>query len=219
VRSDTSAAREAAPARVTARRAATRERLLAAAHTVFAERGLAGASIEDICDAAGFTRGAFYSNFATKDDLYLALLRREEQLLLSRLADAMAEDLAVPPGRDEIEILLERLLAAHPIDRQWFLMHAEFWLHAVRTPSAAAELNRANDQFYAELGALLETVLAKVGRRLTVEPRDAIVALFAVAEVSVRETLLRGANLLEGLAPARRTLPRIVRALSVEVSD
>ena len=48
---------------VTARRAATRERLIDAAIDVFAEKGVLGASVEEICEDAGFTRGAFYSNF------------------------------------------------------------------------------------------------------------------------------------------------------------
>jgi AcrR family transcriptional regulator len=55
--------------RISARRQATRERVLEAAGEVFAERGFHGASVEDICERAGFTRGAFYSNFSSKDDL------------------------------------------------------------------------------------------------------------------------------------------------------
>ena len=64
------------PMPVTARRAQTQERLMAAAGRVFAERGIIGASVEEICEAAGFTRGAFYSNFADKDALVLALIRQ-----------------------------------------------------------------------------------------------------------------------------------------------
>ena len=48
---------------------------MAAATSVFADRGIIGASVEEICEAAGFTRGAFYSNFADKDALVLALIR------------------------------------------------------------------------------------------------------------------------------------------------
>ena len=64
-----------APTRVSARRAQTRERLMAAALTTFAARGIAGASVEEICEVADFTRGAFYSNFADKEQLFSALLR------------------------------------------------------------------------------------------------------------------------------------------------
>ncbi|MCM3695598.1 TetR/AcrR family transcriptional regulator [Microbacterium oleivorans] len=54
----------------------TRARLLEAAHEVFAEVGLDAASVEAICERAGFTRGAFYSNFESKDELFLALIRQ-----------------------------------------------------------------------------------------------------------------------------------------------
>ena len=52
----------------------TREKLFEAAARVFEERGIGAASIETIAAAAGFTRGAFYSNFASKDDLIVAML-------------------------------------------------------------------------------------------------------------------------------------------------
>ena len=64
------------------RREQTRARLLDAAHEVFAEVGMDAASVEMICERAGFTRGAFYSNFATKDDLCVEIMRHvaEEQV-------------------------------------------------------------------------------------------------------------------------------------------
>lgn len=52
----------------------TREKLFEAAAEVFEERGIGAASIETIAAAAGFTRGAFYSNFDSKDDLIVAML-------------------------------------------------------------------------------------------------------------------------------------------------
>jgi AcrR family transcriptional regulator len=55
-------------------KAATRERLLAAASEVFAERGVTGAAVEQIAERAGYSRGAFYGNFAGKEDLVAALL-------------------------------------------------------------------------------------------------------------------------------------------------
>ena len=57
----------------TKRRPETRRRLLDAALAVFAEKGFNGARIEDVCAAAGYTRGAFYSNVATKEELFFAL--------------------------------------------------------------------------------------------------------------------------------------------------
>ncbi len=76
---------------LSARRLATRTRLLDAAQRVFVERGIFAATVEEICDAAGFTRGAFYSNFADKEALIEAVLLRESDSILqvlTRLADS-----------------------------------------------------------------------------------------------------------------------------------
>jgi AcrR family transcriptional regulator len=56
------------------KQAETRERLLEAAEKVFLRRGLQGSSVEEIAAEAGFTRGAFYSNFNSKDELFVELL-------------------------------------------------------------------------------------------------------------------------------------------------
>src|ERR1700712_894698 len=64
--------RNSAP-RVSKRRAETRDKLLAAAADVFAERGFGRATVEEVCERAGFSRGAFYSNFDSLDELFFAL--------------------------------------------------------------------------------------------------------------------------------------------------
>ena len=56
------------------RRRQTRDHLLDAAAQVLAERGFHGASLDEVAAAAGFTKGAVYSNFKNKEDLFLALL-------------------------------------------------------------------------------------------------------------------------------------------------
>ena len=68
-----------------ARREATRQRVLDAAREVFAERGVIGGTVEDICERAGFTRGAFYSNFVDKDDVLRALIAREHARLIAQV--------------------------------------------------------------------------------------------------------------------------------------
>lgn len=65
----------------------TRTRLLDAAHAVFGETGLDAASVEAVCERAGFTRGAFYSNFESKDELFLALVQRSSTEKLDIVAD------------------------------------------------------------------------------------------------------------------------------------
>src|SRR6478609_130002 len=79
------------------RREATRQKLLDAAALVFAEVGLDAASVEAICERAGFTRGAFYSNFETKDELMLALTER----VAGEKIEEVAERVAVLQARGE----------------------------------------------------------------------------------------------------------------------
>ncbi|MGB3283855.1 TetR family transcriptional regulator, partial [Mycolicibacter algericus] len=57
----------------------TRNLLLDAAEQVFARRGFDGAALEDIADAAGYTRGAIYSHFGSKAELFLAVIERQRQ--------------------------------------------------------------------------------------------------------------------------------------------
>ena len=72
----------------------TRERLLEAGERVFLRRGLQGSSVEEIAAEAGYTRGAFYSNFKSKDELFVELLQdrvyRGYRKILEELPDAAA---------------------------------------------------------------------------------------------------------------------------------
>src|SRR6202011_6165268 len=56
------------------KQAHTRECLMHSAARVFARRGLQQASIDEVADDAGFTKGAFYANFKSKEELFLAML-------------------------------------------------------------------------------------------------------------------------------------------------
>src|ERR1700752_4485412 len=76
------------------RRELTRTALVEAAAEVFARRGFEGASLEEIAEVAGFTRGAIYSNFGSKDELMLAVVERYNQNLVDAFSQSLAE------GRD-----------------------------------------------------------------------------------------------------------------------
>ena len=76
---------------LTPRREATVGRLVDAAIRQFAATGIDGTSVEQLCEAAGFSRGAFYSNFQSKDDLCMAVIEQHRDAILSGLTDAVAE--------------------------------------------------------------------------------------------------------------------------------
>ncbi|MEU3986052.1 TetR/AcrR family transcriptional regulator [Streptomyces sp. NPDC026672] len=122
--------------RVTRRRVHTRARLLDAAFTVFAAKGFGRVSIEEVCEAAGFSRGAFYSNFATLDELFFALYRQRADLIAEQVTQALAldgDDLDVPATVERVtEILL--------LDVDWLLVKTDFLVHAARDPDVARAL-------------------------------------------------------------------------------
>src|SRR3984893_18872245 len=68
----------------------TRDKLFEAAARVFEDQGIGGASIEAIALAAGFTRGAFYSNFASKDEMIIAMLEDHVEQSIRRMHELLA---------------------------------------------------------------------------------------------------------------------------------
>ncbi|MGT2477273.1 TetR/AcrR family transcriptional regulator [Paraburkholderia terrae] len=71
------------------RKEQTRQHLLEAAREMFVQKGLAATSVEDIAEAAGYTRGAFYSNFGDKRELLIELLRRDDDRAREKLHEIM----------------------------------------------------------------------------------------------------------------------------------
>lgn len=129
------AAQRPAP-RVTRRRVRTRANLLDAAFAVFAAKGFGRVSIEEVCEAAGYSRGAFYSNFDSLDELFFALYRQRADLIADQVSGALAQDgpdLDVPTAVDRVtEVLL--------LDLDWLLVKTDFLVHAARQPAVAATL-------------------------------------------------------------------------------
>ena len=122
--------------RVTRRRAETRARLLDAAFGVFAAKGFGRVSIEEVCEAAGYSRGAFYSNFATLDELFFALYQERADLIAAQVADALAED---GPGLD-VPAAVDRVTEVLLLDVDWLLVKTDFLVHAARDPEVARVL-------------------------------------------------------------------------------
>lgn len=182
---------------VSARRAQTRDRLIEAALTVFAERGVGGASVEEICDTAGFTRGAFYSNFESKDDLCLAVLERQtdEDMGAARRAIASVAPVADGPARDTDALIAEAIavfLSAQRADRRWVLASSELRLYAAREASlreAYLSLTRRTGDLFSELVA---EAAAGLGYELAVSGRDAVSVLHAVFEHGAIDALIQG---------------------------
>jgi len=115
-------------------RSEVRERILAAAMRTFASEGFAGATIDMIADAAGFTKGAVYSNFGSKDDLFFALLDAQ---VTARAA--LIEQAGVSEGQESAPAAVGKALmqAVHE-NTDYQLLFIEYWLRAARDPQIRA---------------------------------------------------------------------------------
>jgi AcrR family transcriptional regulator len=173
----------------TRRRAETRSRLLAAAAAVFTERGFGATSVEQVCEAAGFTRGAFYSNFATLDELLLALVAQRHGEVVAGLTAAL-ERLTGPTPVQDLTDVVDDLLAAHLADRRWQVLQTELALHALRTPSVAEQVVEQRADLRARVGALIARAAERAGRRLTVPADELARAVLALVEGARFQTYL-----------------------------
>jgi AcrR family transcriptional regulator len=129
------------------RTAATRRKLLAAALRVFARDGFEAARLEDIAAEAGHTRGAFYANFETKEDLFFALLEKHASERLLRLH----RRLELGDGVVDRMRILRAFYLERATDRTSMLLTLEFKLFALRHPKMRARLASAHRRIRAGL--------------------------------------------------------------------
>ena len=162
-------------ATMTPRRAATRARLLDAARDVIAERGAGGATVEGIAERAGFTRGAFYSNYASLDELIVDVIRDVGETRLAevraaaaefakhRVADELTIESALEGGvRDFVHLLQPPM---HEV-----LLQAELRLYALRHDGARSGYVAAVRETMTRVYEILETLFADLQVQIRATP-------------------------------------------------
>ena len=155
----------------------TTRRLFDAAAEVFVTKGIGAASVADICDAAGLTRGAFYSNFASKDELVLALLEFQAE---SNIRDTQA-------ALDQAETPYDFFATMDPNVRQpsdpvsgKSVLFVELLLHAHRNPDYRERLVARQQASRANVKGLLQQIADDVGRDIPGGIDDAVDMLTAL---------------------------------------
>lgn len=173
------------------RRQVTREQLMDAALKLFAERGIMAASAVQISAEAGYTRGAFHFNFASKDELALAVLERESKRYLDALEASArrikADDRGVGAS---VQDALAVLQAALPGERASLLLRLEARLYAARVPAFRAELLKVEARMRDEVGRIMAATLAALGLELTVSQSRAVNLVFLTYEQESLAALL-----------------------------
>ena len=142
----------------------TRARLIQSAEKIFARDGFEAAKLEEIAADAGYTRGAFYANFDSKEDLFFALLEKE---ISSRIAALAREMDSVREPEAKLKAMREFFLSK-TLDRRWCLLALEFKLFAVRHPEVRRRLAAMHRRFVGPRVGFLEEVMKALGRELPV---------------------------------------------------
>ncbi|HZZ10590.1 MAG TPA: TetR/AcrR family transcriptional regulator [Paraburkholderia sp.] len=137
----------------------THQRLLDAAQAIFMKKGFVASSVEDVAAAAGYTRGAFYSNFRSKNELLLELLRRDHETMQAGL-HAIFENAA---SREEMEAAVLRYYSNLHRENQCFLLWAEAKLLAVRDGRFRPRFNAFIHEKLDQLNAYIREFSARVG--------------------------------------------------------
>ena len=129
----------------------TKQALLDAAATVFVQRGLSGASLDEIADVAGYTRGAVQFHFASKEELFLAVIDRRNAELLAEYADLVSTAFG-----DTAHV--ERWRTVHERDAGDVALRLELHAHVLRNPQLRHRLVEVETKAVA---ATVEQLLAR----------------------------------------------------------
>lgn len=156
----------------------TRERLLDAAESLFAEGGVNATSLRNVCEKAGFSQGAFYSNFASKQDLLLSVLQRHierEAVLLKSLVKSASSDTLDQALEGFAEHLTE--IAEQT---QWSLLAIELQLQAQRDADFAAQSAHARNASYDALASVLDTLKTRFNLSYQLPTKQLAISLYAL---------------------------------------
>jgi AcrR family transcriptional regulator len=184
----------------------TAQRLLDAAQKLVAKKGLDATSVEDIAAAAGYSRGALYSNFGGKLDLFLELLRREHQKAIASCITLLSDDLSL----DQIQAGMREMYARLYRDNESFMN----WTEARMLGARDAKFRAKWEAFMMEKRDQIATFIDYFYQRTGVAPPlpPATIALGFMS-------LVEGVRLLMLSSPGEMTPPMAESILTLFVDS
>ncbi|MGO9974581.1 MAG: TetR/AcrR family transcriptional regulator [Solirubrobacteraceae bacterium] len=156
----------------------TRARLLQAASEVFAKHGYDRSSLDDVAAAAGLTKGAVYSSFHSKDELFYALMRERIDERLALVAIAVGSQTTLQDTTREAGAGLAELIFSQT---DWQLLFIEFWARAVRDESLRKEFARQRRAARELIARFIEQQAAQLGIDLPAPSDQLAVAVLALS--------------------------------------
>lgn len=193
------------------RRTNTRARLLAAAVDVFVERGARRVTVDDLVSAAGYTRGAFYSNFNTVDEVLLEAFKEESERLIEAVRTALDEHVEAESSGSLIRAAFD---AVGPMQDRWYVLQSEVVLQSLRDPDAREISSAIFTALSEQLVELVELALDRLDCTSTM-PTDLLaqtmmgVFLHSLTMRTIRRDDPRADRLLDD------ALPQILDSLSI----
>ena len=165
-----------------------RATLVAAAAKVFARRGYAGSSMDQIAEEAGFSKGALYWHFDSKEDLFFALLEERFDRPLREMAGLLE---SAPPDQDMSPEASRALLDFFAKERETILLDHEFWSLAVREPKLRARYARRQTELRDVLARALDARQRQLGAPDFATPTEEVAtAYLALATGLAMEKLI-----------------------------
>ncbi len=159
------------------RTALTRSRLLKAAEKIFARDGFEAAKLEEIASEAGYTRGAFYANFASKEDLFIAMLAEEVQ---KRMAEVRRVANAVQKPAARLRAVRDHYIQLSK-DRVWNVLFLEFKLFILRHPELKSKVSEMQLKAFGTATTALDEICTSMGITLPVSTLAVATSLGALA--------------------------------------
>lgn len=182
----------------------TTQRLLDAAQKLIARKGLDAASVENIAAAAGYSRGAFYSNFKSKDDLFIELLRRDHVEAMEQFNALRASDLPV----DQVQGRARDIYSHMFRDNESFMNWTEARMLAARDIRFRAKLDALMVEKRAQIAAFIQYFYDRVGVNPPLPPEKMAMGFMSLAE---------GVRLFMMSSPSEMTSPTAEAVLSMFV--
>lgn len=156
----------------------TRARLLEAAAAVFTEKGFHGASVEEIAERAGYTRGGFYSNFVDKAEVVLALLDEHTSAGVTEVTTLLSD--ATSPAEAFARLSKRREESVR--DPSWLMLSTEFWLYAMRNPEVRPRLAERERELRDAYASAIEALFTSLGLAAPAPVRDLAVIVQVLDE-------------------------------------
>jgi AcrR family transcriptional regulator len=155
------------------RREQTRQELVVAAEACFVTRGFHATSVDEVAERAGYTKGAVYSNFAAKEDLFFAVYERRVERVVTEVAPGLRQ----AGAQQALDWLATTTIERRDHDDGWLAVFSEFWGHVVRHPELRERFAAIHARFLELLAEAVRQVAEDRGLTLPTDVTASQVAL------------------------------------------